>query len=53
MGEEESAVARCDEHRRMGCEREGEGHFAVLLHGGEDKGAEESARGAVATGGVW
>jgi hypothetical protein len=50
-GEEESVVARCDEQRRMGCER-GEGRFAALLHGGEDKGAEESAHGAMATGSV-
>jgi hypothetical protein len=44
-------VARCDEQRRTGCEREG-GRFATFLHGGEDKGAEESAHGAVATGNV-
>jgi hypothetical protein len=41
-----------DEQRRAGCELEGEGGFADLLHDCEDKGVEESAHGAVVTGGV-
>jgi hypothetical protein len=47
-----STVARCDEQRRAGCELEGEGGFADLLHDCEDKGVEESAHGAVVTDGV-
>jgi hypothetical protein len=44
-------VAWCNEQRRAGCEPEG-GGFANLLHGGKDKGVEDSACGAVVTGGV-
>jgi hypothetical protein len=45
-------VARREAKRRARCEREEEEGVADLLHDREDNGVEESARGAVVTGGL-